>query len=391
MQRSKPESRFIAHYLPQFHPIPENDAWWGNGFTEWTNVAKAKPLFPGHYQPRLPADLGFYDLRVPEVRQMQADLARSYGIEGFCYYHYWFHGKRLLERPFNEVLHSGKPDFPFCLAWANETWSRRWLGEEKDILIQQTYSNDDDLNHVRWLLPVFSDPRCIKINGRPLFLIYRPNNLLNPLKTTDTFRNETVRNGLPEPYLIGVNSHCWNLDCRTIGFDHTLLFMPQLGNLPEFMSDEPSKTKRIRNKALGVNCSKLKLYDYDTAVASMLSNMNTYDHSVIPSIFVDWDNTARRGENAIIIANSTPAKFGKALHKIMQSIQDRPVEDRIVFINAWNEWAEGNHLEPDGKHGLGYLQQIKHLKNFGCPLNETMENVIQKKSPLRELIDKLLA
>ncbi len=365
MQVTKPDCRFIAHYLPQFHPIPENDSWWGKGFTEWTNVAKANPLYSGHYQPRLPADLGFYDLRVPEVRQFQADLALAHGIEGFCYYHYWFHGKRLLERPFNEVLTSGEPNFPFCLAWANETWSRRWLGEEKDVLIQQTYSDEDDLNHVRWLLPVFSDPRCIKINGRPLFLIYRPNDLPNPQKTTDIFRIESIKNGLPEPYLIGVNSHCWKLDCRSIGFDHTLCFMPQLSNLPEFMSDESSRAKRIRNKVLGVNCSKLKIYDYENAVTSMLSNMDTYKHSVIPSIFVDWDNTARRGENAIIMANTTPAKFGKALSGITQNIQDRPIEERIVFINAWNEWAEGNHLEPDIKNGLGYLQQIKQIKNFG--------------------------
>jgi lipopolysaccharide biosynthesis protein len=189
-------ARFIAFYLPQYHPIPENDEWWGRGFTEWMNVSRAKPLFDGHYQPHLPAKLGFYDLRVPEVRQAQADLARRHGIEGFCYWHYWFEGKRLLERPFNEVLSSGQPDFPFCLAWANETWSRRWLGEDKDILQEQTYSLEDDLDHITWLMEAFADPRYIRVHGRPLFLIYKPFDLPDPERTTETFRSECVRNGV---------------------------------------------------------------------------------------------------------------------------------------------------------------------------------------------------
>jgi lipopolysaccharide biosynthesis protein len=167
-------ARVLAFYLPQFHPIAENDRWWGNGFTEWTNVARARPLFRGHYQPHVPADLGFYDLRLPESRELQARLAASYGIEGFCYWHYWFHGKRLLERPFAEVLRSGRPDFPFALAWANESWSRRWLGEDREILQAQTYSPEDDREHARWLTAAFADPRYIRIDGRPLFLIYRP-------------------------------------------------------------------------------------------------------------------------------------------------------------------------------------------------------------------------
>ena len=169
MHRIRP----IAMYLPQFHPIPENDDWWGKGFTEWTNVAKAKPLFKGHYQPHLPADLGFYDLRIPEVGEAQAQLARNYGIYGFCYYHYWFNGKQLLNRPVDEVLNSGNPDFPFCLCWANENWSKRWNGSENDILIKQKYSSKDDLNHIKFLIQYFKDSRYIKINDRPLFIIYK--------------------------------------------------------------------------------------------------------------------------------------------------------------------------------------------------------------------------
>src|SRR5215475_4957626 len=181
--------RLVAFYLPQYHPIPENDEWWGTGFTEWTNVVSAKPVFAGHYQPHLPADLGFYDLRLPEVRQAQADLARNHGIHGFCYYHYWFQGRRLLRRPFDEVLRSGQPDFPFCLCWANENWTRVWDGSDKKLLIEQTYSADDDLAHIRWLAPAFRDPRHIRVEGKPLFLVYRARKLPDPLRTTSLWRS----------------------------------------------------------------------------------------------------------------------------------------------------------------------------------------------------------
>src|ERR1035438_6297622 len=193
--------RAIAFYLPQYHPIPENDAWWGKGFTEWISVTKARPLFKGHYQPQLPADLGFYDLRVPEARRAQAGLAREYGIHGFCYYHYWFHGKRLLERPFNDVLESGKPAFPFCLCWANENWTRRWDGKEEQVLLKQVYSIEDDIQHIRALLPVFKDSRYIKVNGKPVFLVYRIGNLPAPAETLRRWREEAAKAGLPGLYI----------------------------------------------------------------------------------------------------------------------------------------------------------------------------------------------
>jgi lipopolysaccharide biosynthesis protein len=339
-------ARLIAFYLPQFHPVPENDSWWGKGFTEWTNVARAMPLFPGHYQPRLPSDLGYYDLRVPEVREKQAELARRFGIEGFCYWHYWFHGTRLLERPFEEVLASGEPDFPFCLSWANETWSRRWLGEERDVLLAQTYSDEDDRNHARWLVQAFADPRYLSVDGRPLFLVYNPADLPRPETTTAVIREESLRHGLADPYLVGVCSHSQR-DWRHHGFDANLDFEPQLGVLPGPLEDG------------------LKIYDYTLARERMVSRAR--DYSSIPCVLVSWDNTPRRGNDGIVFINSTPEAFEAGLRDAIASVEDEPAGRRLVFVNAWNEWAEGNHLEPDQRHGRGYLEAVERALDGAVP------------------------
>src|SRR5918911_547953 len=222
--------RAIAFYLPQYHPIPENDRWWGKGFTEWTNVARARPLFPGHYQPHLPADLGFYDLRLPETRMVQAELARTHGIEGFCYWHYWFNGRRLLERPFNEVLASGEPDFPFCLAWANENWTRVWNGSERDVLIGQQYNEEDDRQHIRSLLAAFRDERYIRIDGKPVFLVYRAAKIPDPLRTTEVWREEAQKAGVGDLYLCRIESFPdERTDPARLGFDAAVEFHPQWG------------------------------------------------------------------------------------------------------------------------------------------------------------------
>jgi len=346
-------ARLVAFHLPQFHPIPENDEWWGKGFTEWANVSRATPQFSGHQQPRLPADLGYYDLRVPEVREKQAALAREYGLEAFCYWHYWFNGKRLLNAPIDRVLASGKPLFSFCLAWANESWSRRWLGEDKELLIKQTYSEEDDLNHAKWLVQAFADPRYLRVSGRPVFIIYRPADLPQPHQTIEVLRAEARRAGLPNPYVLGMTAHV-QTDFRRLGFDANLDFEPQLGIFPDLLADG------------------LKVADYGSARRLMKAKKNSFPSH--PCIFVSWDNTPRRGANGIVFVDSTPELFAEGLEEIVQSVGDKPLEERLVFINAWNEWAEGNYLEPDQNHGRAYLEAVRRV-------NQDKLSIIDKRRP----------
>lgn len=340
--------RLIAFYLPQFHPIPENDAWWGEGFTEWTNVGRAKPAFEGHYQPRLPADLGFYDLRLPETRTAQAELARAHGIHGFCYYHYWFGGKRLLERPFNEVFASGEPDFPFCLCWANEPWSRRWNGRAEDVLQPQTYSPEDDVTHIRWLLPVLKDSRAIKIDGRPVFVVYQGRDLPDPARTVTTWRREVAAAGLPGIYLLTVETG-WDAgwDATQVGFDGKILFAPQFTTL--FNSGAEIK---IPGK------DKLRVFDYEKAWRA-LANPAPVKYLRYESVCPSWDNSARRGDEAVVLHNCNAAAYEQWLREAVARASSRPKSQRVVFLNAWNEWAEGAHLEPDLKNGLAYLEATK--------------------------------
>lgn len=348
--------RLIAFHLPQFHPITENDEWWGTGFTEWRNVVAAKQLFRGHDHPRIPTDLGFYDLRLPEARAAQASLAKKYGIYGFCYWHYWFHGRRLLERPVNEILRSGEPDFPFCLAWANESWSRSWLGDDKQILIHQDYSHEDDVNHATWLAEAFSDSRYIRVDGRPLFLIYRPTSLPNPQRTTDTIRDVVTKLGLANPYLVGINAHSPYLDMRTLGFDMTEDHEPQLGALPGVFS-KPKLRRRLTNKFSRTIGRPTHIFTYDEA--RRLMNSMKPEYPFLPCFFVGWDNTARRGKEAIIILDPSAKRLCNDLRKVIEKTADKPVEEQLIFINAWNEWAEGMYLEPDQTFGRGRLEMIK--------------------------------
>lgn len=352
--------RPLAIYLPQFHPTPENNEWWGNGFTEWTNVTKAKPLFKGHYQPRLPRDFGFYDLRCVETHVAQAEMARNYGIEGFAYYHYWFNEKRLLHQPIDLVLKHKEINFPFCLFWANETWSRRWLGEEKEILIEQKYSFDDDRNHIKWLIEAFKDPRYIKVGDRPVFIFYRPTHMPDVTKTLSIFKEECVKEGVACPYFIASNSHAGSIDLHKLGFDGILDFQPQLGRLPYAFDDSKSLKKIKNNLSVNVLSRTLKVYDYERAKQLMC---NKKEYKSFPCAFVGWDNTARRGKNGIILRNGSPEIFARYLEMDIEYLQkmNYSPDENFLFINAWNEWAEGNHLEPDRKHGKSYLEAFKKV------------------------------
>ncbi len=344
--------RAIAFYLPQFHPILENDLWWGKGFTEWTNVSKARPNFEGHYQPHLPADFGFYDLRIPEVREQQAELAREYRIHGFCYHHYWFGGRRLLERPFNEVLGSGRPNFPFCICWANENWTRRWDGAEKEILMAQKHSDEDDRNFIRSLFPAFEDHRYIRINGKPLLVVYRVAILPDAQRTVAIWREEMQAAGLGEIYLCAAQSF-GILDPTPYGFDAAVEFPPH-GTLT---MDLTAQIPKINPRFAG------NIYDYLAKADSMI-HRPAPDYSLFKTVMPAWDNTPRRQDTSATYVNSSPEAYEYWLGKAVEYMITRHTGDeRLVFINAWNEWGEGAHLEPDRRYGHRYLEATRNVLN----------------------------
>jgi lipopolysaccharide biosynthesis protein len=353
-----PAARLIAFYLPQFHPIPENDEWWGKGFTEWTNVAKAKPFFPGHYQPHIPADLGFYDLRVPETRLAQAEMARQHGIEGFCYYHYWFAGKRLLERPFNEVLKSREPSLPFCLCWANETWSGKWHGCPDRVLIEQTYPGpEDDAQHFAVLAEAFADDRYLKVDDKPLLVVFSPKGLPEPRRTTDLWRDLARRRGFPGLHLVGVGNAPWSPG--ESGFDAAT---PE--NLPraKWVDGESGRTRPLKRSLRRMLHYPLEVYPYEKAIRYFLVPEGA-DARVYPCVIPNWDNTPRCGLAGRVLHKSTPKLFRRHLRATLDQVAHKPLDHRIVFIKSWNEWAEGNYLEPDLKYGYGYLEAIRSELN----------------------------
>ena len=352
-----PGLRSIAFYLPQYHPIPENDEWWGPGFTEWTNVVRAKPLFRGHYQPHLPADLGFYDLRVPETRALQADMAQTYGFHAFCYYHYWFQGRRLLDRPFREVLSSGEPAMPFLLCWANEHWTRRWDGGSDQVLVEQTYSAADDLDHIQWLARAFADERYVRVDGRPVFLVYKASKLPDPRRTTDVWREESARLGTGEPYLVRVESYNEPRgDPTQLGFDAAVEFQPDTRLLgPRVPPDPLRKLGRAVAPRSGRYRNAVHRYR-DLVTRSLAAAQPPYKRfrCVTPS----WDNSARR-RPALVLTGAEPREFGRWTRGVAEHFRPLGPDENFVFVNAWNEWAEGNHLEPCQRHGYGFLQAYR--------------------------------
>lgn len=350
----------IAFYLPQFHPIPENDEWWGKGFTEWTNVTRTGPRFKGHYQPHLPADLGFYDLRLPEVREAQASLAREHGITAFCYYHYWFNGRRLLERPFNEVLASGQPDLPFLLCWANENWTRVWDGGQRHVLLSQDYNSDDDREHIRSLFPAFEDNRYYRIDGKPFFILYRATLLPDVRRTVEVWREEARRAGVGELYLARVDSTTEEMQNKPEdqGFDAAIDWIPDYSKQGKGRrwGRRWGITRRLglTSRTFGDN----QIVPYDRVVQNMLGRPDP-GYFRYPCVTPSWDNSARRATRAFIIEQSTPELYQAWLEQVIRSAPTTPEGRKLVFVNAWNEWAEGNHLEPDQKWGRAYLEATR--------------------------------
>ncbi len=346
--------KLIAFYLPQFHPIPENDAWWGAGFTEWRNVARARPKFKGHEQPRLPADLGFCDLRVRETRAAQAELARKHGIHGFCYYYYWFSGRRLLERPLTEVLASGEPDFPFCICWANHPWNRRWDGTPDDVLMPLEYRPGDDRSFIRDVIPLFRDPRYIRIGERPLLVVSRPQDIPAIRSWVEAWREECAAERVAAPYLCLVQD-ADGADPRNHLFDAAIEFPPHGLVLSDVTSDIPDLDKSFAGR----------VWDYVSGAKWAIARPLP-PYPFFRGVMTGWDNTPRLPNNGQIFVNAHPANYQRWLAALVAQARAKPVEEeRVVFINAWNEWAEGAYLEPDLQYGRQFLDATHRALDGG--------------------------
>ncbi|MCX8509913.1 MAG: glycoside hydrolase family 99-like domain-containing protein, partial [Rhodobacteraceae bacterium] len=342
-----PKVKLIAFYLPQFHPFPENDGWWGKGFTEWTNVGKAQPNYVGHYQPHCPIHFGYYDLRVPSVMEDQAKVLKEYGLYGFSYYFYWFGGKILMEEPLKAMLANPKASAPFCFTWANENWTRRWDGMENDVLIAQNHSLEDSLNLLRHFAQYFSDERYIRIDGKPVFIVYRANIIPDINEIVAGWRKEARKLGFPGLYLVAAQSF-GILDPTHFGFDAAVEFPPH-NTVAGSVVDKLDITNRDFTGAV---------YDYVDAVDNAITKPEP-DYKLFRSAMLSWDNTARKQNASHGYARFSVTSYAQWLSSICHRVLANPkyaADEKIVFINAWNEWAEGTHLEPDRKHGFGYLK-----------------------------------
>ena len=358
----------IAFYLPQYYPVRENNEWFGEGFTEWTNVAKARPLFRGHYQPKIPADLGFYDLRMPEVKQRQAEFAKEAGIAAFCYYHYWFgNGKTILERPLNDMISSGVPDFPFCLCWANESWYKKlWHPDvsylSQELLLEQTYNGVEDYkDHFYYLFDTFKDSRYYKIKGKLAFVVYNHSNFPDVENFKSCWNDLAEKEGLPGFYWISYTVDANDINTSVYSdYDAMILSLfksPLVGksdnHIKRMFNSIKSHISRFTNKPMLV-------FDYGKYYQDFSSD-SFRDNKVYPVLIPNWDNSPRRGTGGYIFTNSTPEIFGKHVHEVLELIKDKQDEDQIVFLKSWNEWGEGNYMEPDLKYGKGYIHELRNM------------------------------
>lgn len=360
----KTKARVIAMYLPQYHPIPENDKYWGKGFTEWRNVVLAKPLFKGHYQPRIPADLGFYDLRVPEVREAQAEMARKAGIEGFMYWHYWLgNGRMLLQRPFQEVLKSGKPDYPFCLGWANHSWTTKTWTKGKQLqldtmIMEQLYPGKEDyINHFNYVLPAFKDKRYITVDGKPLFVVYDPLSMPDMKYFIDLWTKLAIENGLLGIHFVGLRSG--RKSSKQLLLD---MGFNAINDRSMWEAESQAIGSRKLRRLLTLFSTKMQLmksvFEYEDIIKYM-PHEDYRSEDNYPTILPGYDRTARSGNSAIVYHNATPQLFKKHVNETLSYIQNKAEEHKIVFLKSWNEWGEGNYMEPDLRYGHQFLDALK--------------------------------
>ena len=353
--------KIVAFYLPQFHPFAENDLWWGKGFTEWTNVTKAQPQYLGHHQPHLPGELGFYDLRLPEVMRQQIDLAHHYGITGFCFHHYWFGGKRLMERPVNQLLVDPTLEIDFCLCWANENWTRRWDGLDNDVLISQNHSPTDDAAFLEDILPALKDPRYIKVEGKPFLIVYRADLLPDAAATAARWREQARNAGLPGLHIVAARTS-QTTDPRPYGFDATVEFPPH-----QVPACEITHKKTVVNPDFDG-----KIYDYND-FAFKFGKIDEQNFTNYKTVMPSWDNEARKPGKGFIFDGAEPSIYAQWLTDAVTLTKKNKPSERLLFINAWNEWAEGAHLEPDRHLGYAYLHATANVLRNSCQVDISAE------------------
>lgn len=352
--------KIIAFYLPQYHPTSDNDKWWGKGFTEWTNVGQAKPLFPGHYQPKVPADLGYYDLRLPEIREAQAELAKEAGIYGFCYYHYWFEeGKEELDMPFKEVLRLKRPNFPFCLCWANESWHKKFWNQngsiEKEMLIEQKYENDEvNRRHFFKLLEAFADERYIKLENKPIFMIYKPTDFSRINEFIELWNRLAKENHFEGIYFI---AYTLNADkeydkLKEMGFN--AICSCRLG---EYFESNSFWKKTMRY--LKITCKIPRIYNYKKIYHKFVGELEKNKNDVFPTMIPNWDHTPRSGKGGYLYNKATPELFKLHAKMVLNTIIKKPDNSQICFLKSWNEWGEGNYMEPDMRYGKGFIKVLR--------------------------------
>lgn len=364
-------------YFPQLHAIPENDTWWGKGFTDWDSVKTAKPQFEGHYQPRIPLENNYYDQSKLETLRWQIYLAKAHGIYGFCHYHYWFDGKQLLETPTNLMMENKDIDFPFCLSWANETWSKRWDGKDHHILIQQTHTPTKESwkKHYDYLIKAWKDPRAIKVDGKPVFVIYRPQRIERINDMLAYWRELAIKDGLPGLYLIFQKQYELPIKACLDSFDAAFQFQPFealyspafdkssirhsfmfkfFRILPEYLQDifRSLRTSYFKN---------LTFHNYDAVWKQIIEIRPDEKLTTYPGAFVDWDNAARYKNRATIFKGASPQSFEKWFSSLVDTMPQRNLPENFIFLNAWNEWSEGTYLEPDEKYGYQYIEAVKRV------------------------------